>query len=238
MPRGALARPDLSLYTEQLFRRRPRARHRAFRVPGESLGAPRVHGEAVGGLPGCGCDACLADEDEDDGGDADGVEEAFAYHDRVLREIATLAAEQGARVAFAGDAALLMNGLNRFMTTRSVAIFSRPSLQRPPPGVVVHDVVRDFGHASEFRLYWRAFAKSAIVPGLHLPIVRREHLAALAMVERDWEAFDAILRLMVPFRRRTVRRVILRDLGPRAARTFDDAAAWSERGKRPSEVRQ
>lgn len=52
------------------------------------------------------------------------VDEAFAYHGRVLSEVATLAAEQDVKVAFAGDAALLYNGLSRFVTTRAVAIFS------------------------------------------------------------------------------------------------------------------
>jgi hypothetical protein len=58
------------------------------------------------------------------------------------------------------------------------------------------------------------------------------------MIEHDWEAFDCVLGVMAPFRRRTVRRVILRDIGPLAARLFDDAVEWSERGARPSEVRQ
>jgi len=162
------------------------------------------------------------------------VDDAFTYSDRVLGQVATLAAEQGATVAFAGDAALFMNGLNRFMTTRAVAILSHPALERPPPGVVVHDVAQ----ASDARLRWTALARAGKVPNFPIPIVRKEHLVALALVERDWEAFDCILDWMVPFRRRTVRRVILRDIGPHAARLFDDAAEWSDRGGRPSELRQ
>ena len=136
-------------------------------------------------------------------------------------------------VAFAGDAALMWNGFDRFVTTRAVAILSHPALKRPPPGVVVHDVAQ----ASDVRLYWRALARSGKVPDFPIPVVRKEHVVAFAMVEHDWEAFDCVLGVLPPLRRRTVRRVILRDMGPHAARLFDDAAEWSERGERPSEVR-
>lgn len=76
------------------------------------------------------------------------------------------------------------------------------------------------------------------MPDFPIPVVRKEHIVAFALVERDWEAFDCLLGAMAPFRHRTVRRVVLRDIGPHAARPFDDAAEWSERGGRPSEMRQ
>lgn len=150
------------------------------------------------------------------------LDEAFAYRDRVLSEVATLATEQGVKVAFASDAALAANGLERFVRTRAISILSHPVLHQPPPGVVVRDVA----HASDVRLFWRALARSGKVPCFPIPIVRREHLAAFAMLERDWEAFHSVASLMVPFRRRTARRVVLRDLGRHAARKFDVAATY------------
>ncbi len=161
------------------------------------------------------------------------VGEAFAFHDRVLSEVAAPAAERGARVAFAGDAALMWNGLDRFVTTRAVAILSHPALQRPPPGVLVHDVTQ----GSDVRLCWSALVRAGKIPDFPILVVRKEHIVAFALVEHDWEAFDCILGVMAPFRRRTVRRVIFRDIGPHAARLFDDPVEWSDRGGRPSEVR-
>lgn len=80
---------------------------------------------------------------------------------------------------------------------------------------------------ASIRIYWSALARAAQAPDFAIPIVRKEHLVALAMLERDWEAFDCIVGSMVPFRRRTVRRIILRDLGSHAARLFDVAVARS-----------
>jgi hypothetical protein len=84
------------------------------------------------------------------------VDEAFAHHGRVLSEVAALAAEQDVRVAIAGDAALLYKGLSRFVKTRAVVILSHPALQRPPSGVVAHDVAQ----ASDVRLHWSALVRA------------------------------------------------------------------------------
>lgn len=243
------------LYAEQMSRPRREAGNRSGGAPGERRGAAVVlvpgRVGALRGLPRRGVRARHADGlgahvrttlhpdyGPDDSAESEcwqtEVDEAFAYRESVLSEVATLAAEQGACVAFAGDAALMANGLGRLVTTRKVAILSRPALRQPPQGVVIYDV----GQTSDVRLYWSALARAGKVPTFPIPIVRKEHLAALAMVERDWEAFDELVGSMVPFRRRTVRRVILRDIGSHAARMFDDAvtksvgADWHGRGQR------